>query len=83
MVQALDLRAPTEWETLAELPADVGNGAFVEDGDDLVLVNPHGGNILLFDETSLTFSVFDDQTVPFPSGSLVLAVNDLSLHQCT
>ncbi len=83
LVQSLDIHNPTGWDLLPDLPTEVRYGAFVEDGDDLVLVNAYDDNLLRYDEGSQTFGVIEGQNVGLGGmGVAVVAVNDTNLHGC-
>jgi hypothetical protein len=58
-------------------------GVFVQDGDDLLLVNTEYGVILRFDEDAETFEAVHGQIFPVTSHQAsVLAVSDDSLSGC-
>ncbi len=83
MVQSLDLKTLSEWEVLPALPTAVAYGVFVNDGDELVLVNTAYGNLLRFNENNRTFSIIQGQALPVGgNGTPALAVDDSSLYGC-
>ncbi len=81
LVQSLDLGRPSEWTLLPALPTSVTYGVFVQDGDDLILLNTEYGNVLRFDEADRTFSVIQSHAF-LGDGVAALAVTDGSLSGC-
>jgi hypothetical protein len=71
-----------EWTTLPDLPTDVRDATFIKDGSDLILMNPTYGNLLRFDDETLTFRVMQDYPIPQGNASTVVRVTD-EAYGCT
>jgi hypothetical protein len=72
-----------QWRTLQRLPSPSDRATFVQDGDDLILVNPHKGNILKWNEQEDIFTeipgVSTGVTGPFSS---VIALSHKDIPGC-
>ncbi len=82
-VLSLDLDSMT-WSRLTDLPSPAASWpAFVQDGGDILLVNPYHNNVMLFNQEDLTFTIVTGQGTGVNGGlSLVIPVMDENLHGC-